>query len=96
MIPPEMDETEPPWPDPDWEPLLEQAGVALETLEPVPPVWNPLIDVDRRAAWEGTYRGTDTAPLRIEAPHTAASRSSSGSYRPARSRLAWWGYSACP
>jgi serine/threonine-protein kinase len=67
VIPPEVDETEPPWPDPDWEPLLEQAGFSSETLEPALPLWNPLIDVDRRAAWEGTYTGKDTAPLHIEA-----------------------------
>jgi serine/threonine-protein kinase len=67
VIPPQVDEAEPPWPEPDWGPLLAAAGFSPETLTSVRPVWNALVDVDRRVAWEGTYPGQDAIPVRVEA-----------------------------
>ena len=67
VVPPQVDDGEPPWPEPDWGPLLKTAGFLPDALTPVPPVWNALVDVDRRAAWEGTYPGQDAIPVRVEA-----------------------------
>ena len=51
----------------EWRPLLEAAGFDPARLRPVPPEWTPTEHVDTRAAWEGTYPGTNGPTMRIEA-----------------------------
>ncbi len=67
FVPPQVDEAEPPWPEPDWEPLLTQAGFVPAALAPARPIWNAPVAADLRAAWKGTYPGQDAIPMHIEA-----------------------------
>ncbi|HET7746315.1 MAG TPA: serine/threonine-protein kinase [Vicinamibacteria bacterium] len=66
-VPPEMDEAREAWPEPDWRPLLQEAGLDPAALRVVPPRWAAPVDSDRKAAWEGAYAGHPQLPLRIEA-----------------------------
>lgn len=66
-VPPQLDDTSGPWPDPDWEALFAETAWDYSSLEPVEPKWNPLMDCDVRAAWETVYPGDPPKPLRIEA-----------------------------
>jgi len=65
-IPPELD-TSPAAAKPvDWSPLFELAGVDPSTLQSAEPQWSSLANSDTRAAWTGTWPGSNR-PLRIEA-----------------------------
>jgi serine/threonine-protein kinase len=66
IVPPQHDQFEGPWQDPDWSVLFERAGLELESFEAVRPEWNPLIDCDSRGAWRGTYSGQPDVPIRVE------------------------------
>ena len=50
----------------NWNLLLTAAGIDPSQLHSASPIWNPLVNSDSRAAWTGTWPGTDR-PLRIEA-----------------------------
>jgi hypothetical protein len=65
-VPPQRDESEGPWPAVDWTVLFRRAGLDLEAFTPARPIWNPLVDCDERAAWEGTYSGQPDVPIRVE------------------------------
>jgi serine/threonine-protein kinase len=67
IVPPQRDESEGPWPEPDWTPLFERSGLDLTTLEPVQPEWNPPFDCDVRAAWQARYLDQGDVPIRVEA-----------------------------
>jgi len=66
-IPPERDAAAGPWPDPDWRPLFDAAGVDAARLTPVATRYNPLVDCDARAAWEGPSRDDPAVTVRYEA-----------------------------
>jgi hypothetical protein len=55
------------WPEPDWRPLFEEAGLDAGRFRQVPPQWTAPVDSDRKAAWEGPYPGEPALPVRIEA-----------------------------
>jgi len=65
-VPPRM---EPPrvWPEPDWRPLFQEAGIDPAAFQPATPQWRSPVDSDRKAAWEGFYPGEPAIPVRIEA-----------------------------
>lgn len=65
-VPPRV---EPPqsWPEPDWRPLFEEAGIDPGSLREAAPQWTAPVDSDRKAAWEGMYPGQPPIPVRIEA-----------------------------
>jgi hypothetical protein len=65
-IPPEVDNTAPPAQPFDWKPLLSAAGLDAGALRPAEPEWNSLAVFDARAAWTGTWPGSQRA-LRVEA-----------------------------
>ena len=65
-IPPEVDKTGPAAQPFDWKPLLSAAGLDAGTLRPAEPEWNSLAVFDTRAAWTGTWPGSQRA-LRVEA-----------------------------
>jgi hypothetical protein len=50
----------------DWAPLFRAAEIEPGSLKPDAPRWNFLEASDTRAAWTGTWPGSDR-PLRIEA-----------------------------
>jgi hypothetical protein len=50
----------------DWAPLFRLAAIDQSTLQPADPVWVGLAASDTRAAWTGTWPGSDR-PLRVEA-----------------------------
>jgi len=65
-IPPEVDKTPLPAQPFDWKLLLSAAGLDAGTLRPAEPEWNSLAVFDARAAWTGTWPGSQR-PLRVEA-----------------------------
>jgi serine/threonine-protein kinase len=65
-VPPEFDESPAPPVEPDWSVLFEAAGLDPAAFRGVPPAWNPLVDCDLRAAWEGSYANRPELPIRIE------------------------------
>ncbi len=67
VLPPQVESEAPTVTDPDWSALFRHAGLDEALLSPVAPKWNPLVDCDERAAWEGTYPGQPEIPIRIEA-----------------------------
>jgi serine/threonine protein kinase len=65
-IPPQREEHPQPARVVDWHPLFTVSGLNEADLKPTTPVWNALASADERAAWEGTWPGTDHA-LHLEA-----------------------------
>jgi serine/threonine-protein kinase len=66
-VPPQMDEPRGAWPEPDWSPLFQEAGLDASAFRPAPSRWAAPVDSDRKAAWEGTWPGAPDVDLRIEA-----------------------------
>ena len=65
-IPPELDTSPATTKVVDWSPLFELAGLDPSKLQPAEPQWSSLANSDTRAAWTGTWPGSNR-PLRIEA-----------------------------
>ena len=65
-IPPEFDTSPASTKPVDWSPLFELAGLDPSKLQPADPQWSSLANSDTRAAWTGTWPGSNR-PLRIEA-----------------------------
>jgi serine/threonine-protein kinase len=66
VIPPEREEAPGPHAPPDWRPLFAAAELDETQLRPADPSWVSLAASDVRAAWEGTWPGSEQ-PLRVEA-----------------------------
>jgi len=67
VLPPQVDDSEGPGPEPDWSLLFDRAGIDMTDFEPAQPKWSPLFDCDLRRAWEGAYADRPDVPIRIEA-----------------------------
>ncbi|HMB68059.1 MAG TPA: serine/threonine-protein kinase [bacterium] len=67
IVPPQLDESAGPYPEPEWEPLFEAASLNPEDFEPTSPQWNPGVYCDERAAWTGEPAGWLAQPVRVEA-----------------------------
>jgi predicted Ser/Thr protein kinase len=65
-IPPEQEAAPSSAPAPSWDALFAAAGLEASSLQPASPEWVSLAASDVRAAWTGTWPGTDR-PLRVEA-----------------------------
>jgi predicted Ser/Thr protein kinase len=52
---------------PDWNPLLEAAGLDQHHLRPIMPQRVPTVFADTRAAWDGVYPESPGEPIRVEA-----------------------------
>jgi serine/threonine-protein kinase len=65
-VPPEFDASPSPTKPVDWSPLFELAGLDPSKLQPADPQWSSLANSDTRAAWTGTWPGSNR-PLRVEA-----------------------------
>jgi Protein kinase domain len=66
VVPPQVDASTGAAPRLDWSPLFAAAGLDQARFRPVDPTWNPLAEVDARAAWEGTYAERPELTLRVE------------------------------
>jgi serine/threonine-protein kinase len=66
-VPPQHDESKRPWSEPNWSPLLAEAGLDAATLTPTASSWAAPVDSDRKAAWDGTYPGQSDVPIHVEA-----------------------------
>jgi hypothetical protein len=67
MVPPRFETASGPFPDPDWLPLLVEAGLRVEDLVPSTPRWAGPVESDRKAAWDGTYPDRPQDPVHVEA-----------------------------
>ncbi|MGA3052981.1 MAG: serine/threonine-protein kinase [Candidatus Korobacteraceae bacterium] len=65
-IPPQKDTSPGPFAPVDWSVLFRSAGLDQAQLQSAAPMWNSLAASDTRAAWTGTWPGTNY-PLRVEA-----------------------------
>src|SRR5438552_9152457 len=65
-IPPEVETESAPAPAFAWKVLLSAAGLDPDKLQPAEPNWQELGSFDARAAWTGTWPGTERS-LRVEA-----------------------------
>jgi serine/threonine-protein kinase len=65
-VPPRMEPAQA-WPEPDWRPLFQEAGLDPSTFQAAVPEWTAPVDSDRKAAWQGAYPGDPPVPVRIEA-----------------------------
>jgi serine/threonine-protein kinase len=66
-VPPQMEAPREAWPEPDWSPLFQEAGLDPSAFRPAASRWAAPVDTDRKAAWEGAWPGAPAVPLRIEA-----------------------------
>jgi serine/threonine-protein kinase len=66
-VPPQVEASAGPWPEPDFAPLLREAGLAPEALEGARPEWAAPVDSDRKVAWTGLAPGEPTTAIRVEA-----------------------------
>ncbi len=66
-VPPQVDPSAGPWPDPDFSSLLREAGLADEKLESVRPEWAAPVDSDRKVAWTGVAPDEPSIAIRVEA-----------------------------
>ena len=64
-IPPEVDPSPPATKPVDWSLLFELAGLDVSKLKPATSQWSSLANTDQRAAWTGTWPGSNR-PLRVE------------------------------
>jgi hypothetical protein len=67
VVPPEYDDTAGPYPEPDWAPLFEAAGLDADTLEPTEPRWTPDVSTDTRVAWKAALSPPLNLPVHVEA-----------------------------
>jgi serine/threonine-protein kinase len=65
-IPPEKNDSTGPFAPFDWSVLFHFAGLNEAQFQPATPIWNSLAASDTRAAWTGTWPGTNY-PMRVEA-----------------------------
>jgi hypothetical protein len=65
-MPPEVQEHPQPSQPVDWNKLFAAAGLDSAQLQPAEPTWTSLASADARAAWTGTWPGSNRA-LRVEA-----------------------------
>jgi len=65
-IPPQLEEARTQTQAVDWNVLFREAGLDAAQFKPAEPIWNSLATSDARAAWTGTWPGSNR-PLRIEA-----------------------------
>jgi predicted Ser/Thr protein kinase len=66
-VPPQVEASKGPWPDPDWRQLLLEAGLDPTGLTPSEPRWVPPTAFDARAEWNGTLGGPPGAPIHVVA-----------------------------
>ena len=66
-VPPQVDEARAASPEPDWRPLLSEAGLDPSRLTPSVPQWVPPTAFDARAEWNGSFDGQSGTPIHVVA-----------------------------
>jgi serine/threonine-protein kinase len=66
-VPPQHDDAKGSGSEPNWSPLLTEAGLDTASLTPAASTWAAPVDSDRKAAWDGTYPGQPDVPIHVEA-----------------------------
>jgi serine/threonine-protein kinase len=66
-VAPQIDESKGPWPDPDWEGLVGEAGLLWKRFTPSAPKWLPSVPFDARAEWDGSFAGHPEVPIHVTA-----------------------------
>ena len=66
-VPPQIDESKGPWPDPDWNVLLREAGLDPSRLSPSGSKWLPPALADARAEWDGSFKNQPDVPIHVTA-----------------------------
>jgi serine/threonine-protein kinase len=66
-VPPEIDESKGPWPDPGWEILFGEAGLEWKRFAPSGPKWLSPMPFDARAEWDGSFAGHPDVPIHVTA-----------------------------
>jgi serine/threonine-protein kinase len=66
-VPPQMEEPRAAWPEPDWSPLFQEAGLDPSALRPTAPQWAAPVDSNRKAAWLGSHPAAPEVDVRVEA-----------------------------
>jgi serine/threonine protein kinase len=66
-IPPQRDSASESRPIPDWEVLFSEAGLQHSEWAPAESQWTPAYYADTRTAWQGTFPGSPSVPIAIEA-----------------------------
>jgi Protein kinase domain/zinc-ribbon domain len=66
-VPPEIDESKGPWPDPDWEVLFGEAGLERRRFTPSGPKRLSPMPFDARAEWDGSFAGHPDVPIHVTA-----------------------------
>jgi len=66
VVPPQRDAEPEPAVEPEWSALFASAGLDAARFTPADPIWNPLVNCGRRAAWTGEYADRPGVPMRVE------------------------------
>jgi serine/threonine-protein kinase len=66
-VPPQFDESNELWPEPDWPGLLAEADLEISKLTNTHTRWTPPVYADVRAAWEGALPDQASTHIRVEA-----------------------------
>jgi hypothetical protein len=66
-VPPEMDESKGPWPDPNWMLLFAEAGLDPKRFTAAGPKWLSTEPFDSRAEWDGSFAGHPGTPIHVTA-----------------------------
>jgi hypothetical protein len=66
-VPPQVDPTSAPAPDPNWSEMLATSGIDPASLKSAEPTWLPPTGFDRRFGWHGFYREDPKTEMEISA-----------------------------
>ena len=66
-VPPQVDPTSAPAPDPNWSDMLATSGIDPASLKSAEPTWLPPTGFDRRFGWRGFYREDPKTDMEISA-----------------------------
>ena len=66
-LPPRVEDSKGPWPDPDWGALFAAAGLDMKRFTLSGPKLLPPVPFDARAEWDGTSAQDPATPLHVTA-----------------------------
>ncbi len=66
-VPPQVDTSKGPWPDPDWKQLFAEAGLEWARFTPSAPRWLPPEPFDACGEWDGSFARQPDVPIHVSA-----------------------------